>query len=253
MKLQVYFFIFFILPSLLNSRKKGVGLSSEFGNEQLVALNVSWYYNWGSNSDFNSSQSDFVPMVFSGRTLKKTYPFNFSHILGFNEPDNENQANLSSSLAFQLWPQIVSKAKSLKPNSALIGSPAMAGSSLREGSWLPIFMGFKPEVDFIAVHWYKGPDAEKFKRDIKNIIDYYNLPVWVTEFAPQTTGSSRENPNKYTQNEINEFIKQTVQWMEKESMVHRYAWHNSKIDGSTSCLFKEDGTLSETGKVYSCS
>ena len=38
--------------------------------------------------------------------------------------------------------------------------------------------------------------------------------------------------------------------MESQHLIQKYAWHNSKVIGSTSNLFNQDGTLTDTGKAY---
>jgi len=124
----------------------------------------------------------------------------------------------------------------------------MAGNPVKENSWLFIFMKNKPKVDFITIHWYKGCDATKFITDIKKIIATYNLPVWITEFAPQTVSESKENPTKYSQTQVANFISQTIEWMEQEPMIERYAWHDSKF--GTSALFTEEGVITQTGMFF---
>lgn len=241
-KLRYIILIIQFLSIFTGSLKKGVGLSSEFGLTQLKLLNIFWYYNWGSNTDI-LSDLDFVPMIFSKNSVDKKLPTKYSYILGFNEPDNDSQANMSTSSAIDLWPKIVEKADSMKPNQVQIGSPAMAGTAIDKESWLPTFMNLKPRVDFVTIHWYKGPNAAKFISDVQDIIKLYNLPVWITEFAPQTSSSSRDQPQKYSQTEVNKFIETVLNWMESEPMVHRYAWHNSKVSNSTSSLYNDDGSL----------
>ena len=105
-----------------------------------------------------------------------------------------------------------------------------------------------PKVDFVCVHWYKGPNSTQFINDMTDIINLYNKPIWVTEFAPQTESSSQAEPNKYTQQEVNDFINTVVPWMNNNSMVERFAWHDSKV--GTSAVFTIDGQLTETGITY---
>jgi len=245
----VILYFLLLVESQKASTKKGIGFSSNYNITQLESLNVSWYYNWGPASDLSITDNSivFVPMVYSQNTLNKTFPQKYSYILGFNEPDNSNQSNLTYNQALNLWQNLLNI-----PNKQLakIGSPAMAGTSIDNGSWLEMFMKSNPKVDFICIHWYKGISVNNFIKDIKAIINKYNLPVWITEFAPQTSSSSSDSPRKYTQDDVNNFIKGSLTWMESESMVQRYAWHNSKVIGSTSNLFNEDGSLTETGKVY---
>jgi hypothetical protein len=221
--------------------KKGIGLTEKngYGSDQLQALNVSWYYNWGPVSQLQGHKlPEFIPMVFSKNSLSSK--IRASTVLGFNEPDNAKQSDMTVQEALSLWPQVVSK-------SERTGGPAMAGNPL-SGNWLPAFMKAGPKVDFVTVHWYKGVRSDKFIRDIGDICDTYKKPVWVTEFAPQTAAEGRNNPGKYTQSEVDQFIRETVAWMNASKCVERFAWHDAK--SGTSALFDEHGELTETGKSY---
>lgn len=77
----------------------------------------------------------------------------------------------------------------------------------------------------------------------------YDLPLWITEFACQTSESSKSDPKKFSQQEVNQFIAEVTRWMEKTPWVQRYAWHSS--GEGTSCLYDDSGkSLSATGKTY---
>jgi hypothetical protein len=221
------------------SVKKGVGLTeSTFGAVQLDSLGVSWYYSWGPTTGITTTKT-FVPMCFSLNTLPRLTTY--TTLLGYNEPDNTSQSNISVSSALSNWPTLVSK-------STKLGSPAMAGNPLTSGSWLQQFMVTNPKVDFICIHWYKGVNSTLFINDMKAIIAKWKKPIWITEFAPQTVSSSTSSPNKYTQAQVNAFITAVVKWMESEPMVEKYAWHNSKT--GTSAIFTTSGQLTPTGIVY---
>ncbi|MCX8517156.1 MAG: glycosyl hydrolase [Rhodoferax sp.] len=220
--------------------KKGIGLaeSEGLGEDQLKALRVGWYYNWGPKSAIKT-QLPFVPMAFRISGIEKL-PHNSPIVLGFNEPDNEKQSNVSVSQALCAWP-------ALQGRTQLAGAPAMAKNPIKKDSWLMEFMAGSPKVDFMTLHWYKGADARKFIADVETLCETYRKPVWVTEFAPQTAGDARAKPERYSQAEVEAFIQETTQWMEKSDCVHRYAWHDAKV--GTSALF--DGReLSATGRAY---
>lgn len=222
--------------------KKGLGLTeSTFGNNQLSALNVSWYYSWGYTTQLINPVAQFIPMVFSLNTLPSITPQ--TTILGFNEPDNSSQSNMSVATAIANWP-------TLENNSTLLGSPATAGNPLTTNSWLQQFMNWtpKPKVDFICVHWYKGVNVNLFKNDMNNIIAMFNKPIWITEFAPQTVASATAQPNKYTQTQVNNFLNSVIPWMEQHPMIHRYAYHNAKV--GTCAVFTSTGDLTPTGITY---
>ncbi len=223
------------------SSKKGVGLNeTNFGVSQLDALGVNWYYSWGPTTSVVTTKQ-FVPMCFSLNTLSRLTTY--STLLGFNEPDNSSQSNITVASAISNWGTLVTK-------STRIGSPATAGNPLTTGSWLTQFMTNSPlpKVDFVCVHWYKGPNSSKFIQDMTAIIAKYGKPIWITEFAPQTTSSSTASPTKYTQAQVTAFINTVIPWMDRNPMIERYAWHDSK--SGTSALFTTTGALTATGIAY---
>lgn len=79
---------------LLVATKKGVGLPSStgYGATQLHALNVSWFYSWGLKPKIDVPDDvEFVPIMQNAKYLQWN-PASGSHeLLGFNEPDHEDQ------------------------------------------------------------------------------------------------------------------------------------------------------------------
>ena len=242
-------FLCFILTATLSNMvcaetlpmgKKGVGLaeSAGLGADQLSALQVAWFYNWGTHTRVQQG-AEFVPMAFSAKRVGDL-PAKSRFVLGFNEPDNPKQAHITPETAFQAWPALVDKAE-------FSGAPALAKNPLSSGSWLSAFLALGASVDFITVHWYKGIDARKFIADLQAICTAYRKPVWVTEFAPQTAAQAREAPQKYSQPEVDAFMREATRWMATSPCVQRYAWHDAKT--GTSALF-DSGQLTRTGKTY---
>ncbi len=228
--------------SRIASPKKGIGLSESggFNDTQLQLLNVSWYYNWGLTTAAHST-IPFVPMEWGTGGL--SHLGHYTYLLGFNEPDNTSQSNLTAAQALTYWPTLVAA-------TTYVGSPATAGSPNTSGSWLQQFMSSSPapKVDFITVHWYKGVDTTRFYSDMISIHNLFNKPIWVTEFAPQTTSSSASQPTKYSQAQVNQFITSVTRWMNAQSFIERYAWHDSKA--GTSAIFTTSGALTATGVKY---
>ena len=111
--------------------KKGVGLTeSTFGNAQLSSLNVSWYYSWGYTTDLINPPAQFIPMVFS----LNTFPNVTSQptILGFNEPDNSSQSNMSVATAIANWSTLVNNStdrNSTRLNSSHVSESRMPSSA----------------------------------------------------------------------------------------------------------------------------
>ena len=238
--------------STTSSSKKGVGLAegsitqSNPGLNQadfLKSLKVDWFYSWGATTSVNTS-IEFVPMAFGVSGIDKL-PASNRYVLGFNEPDNSNQSNLTVQTALDNWSRLAAKAST-------VISPATAGNPLSAGAWLSDFVAGTPppRFDAVAVHWYKGTDAIKFKSDIQAICDQYKKPVWVTEFAPQTVSEAAADPLKYTQTQVSSFVADVVAWMNSSSCVTRFAWHDAK-QGTSALLDTATGQLTLTGKAYS--
>lgn len=108
--------------------KKGIGCPSTCTEATLANLNVSWFYNWNSASSLKTLP--FIPMCFSDNNNRiDKLPAYSDILLGFNEPDNDGQSNMTVDEAYNLWPQLVAK-------SNIIASPVMAGNPAAAGSWL---------------------------------------------------------------------------------------------------------------------
>jgi len=105
-------------------------------------------------------------------------------------------------------------------------------------------------TEFVAMHWYKGVNASRFKSDVQSVCNKFRKPVWVTEFAPQTYGNALVYPNKYSLNEVVSFMTKVTKWMNNNSCVSAYAWHDPRH--GTSALYSNTSlnSLSETGKAY---
>src|SRR5579859_695993 len=98
----------------------------------LARLGVTWWYNW-TQSPSGCTASQFVPMIW-GHTGNEQSPTGiamaigslvsagYRTVLGFNEPDNSGQSNISVATAISLWP-------SFDDPSMRLGSPATQGNS----------------------------------------------------------------------------------------------------------------------------
>lgn len=232
--------------------KKGVGLGDTWGNSAartLSALKVFWYYNWGAMNDVTGTTVQYVPMAYDAASAAKLPNKPLGQvILGFNEPDNVKKATMTPQAALDLWPKVTSL---LSPNvQTWLGAPAPAlDPTVATNTWLPTFLAGKPRVDFITLHWYKGADAKLFMNDVAALYNKYNLPVWITEFCPQDHASAMASPNKYTQQEVASFISTVIPWLESQSYVQAYAWHDPSY-GTCSLFDSSSGKLSATGLAY---
>lgn len=221
------------------SRKKGWA----GGNESLHQLfGAHWFYTWTPASK-NSPGLEFVPMIKTGGNLKQAGAIarrnGTTSVLGFNEPERRKQGNLTVDQAIQLWPRLESAAKRAKLR---LGSPAPS-SNAAGLKWLEQFMkradSQKLHVDFIAVHWYRGTDADQFEDFVEGLGKKYDRPVWITEF----NGWSGEEKVHY------KFLKDSLRFLERSRHVERYAYFNVKA-GKPHSLVKPDGSPTRMGELY---
>ncbi|BCX47245.1 glycosyl hydrolase [Haloferula helveola] len=202
-----------------------------------------WYYNWTPNRE--AGNPEFVPMIkgswnVNGGTFNKIkgYP-GITHLLGYNEPERKDQANMPMEKALELWPQLVqlAEAKNLK-----LGSPAPSSD---DGGmrYLDEFMKQakrkKLRVDFVAVHWYRSRDPDAFEDFVKDLAKKYRLPIWITEF----NGWSGPEDENY------DFLKDALRFLERDRKVERYAYFEPGA-GKPHSLLKPDGSLTRMGELY---
>src|SRR5207245_2765756 len=100
------------------------------------------------------------------------------YALGFNEPDGSGQANMTTSQATNLWPQLQAM------NLPLV-SPAPVTPY---GGWLGDFYNKVAagglRVDFTAMHWYASPfTASSLLSEIDGVFGNWGRAVWLTEFS----------------------------------------------------------------------
>ena len=140
-------------------------------------MRAMWRYNW-NNNESSTLDREYVPI----RQTRwwpdiPTQKADSTHLLGFNEPDRPDQANLTVDQAIAEWPKLMA-------TGLRLGAPAVSDGGL---SWLYSFidridqLGYR--VDFVPVHFYRANysdwDLHVFLRDIHQRT---GRPVWLTEF-----------------------------------------------------------------------
>lgn len=184
---------------------------------QIDLLGYDWYYNWDTTPcvDMGSSTAEYIPMIWGANDMSKigTLPAG-THLLGFNEPDNFEQADMTVAEALALWP-------SLEATGRTLGSPACTTPQTLGGSWLDEFMQGGPTVDFMAVHYYTtNPDVREFKRWLKLVYGKYQRPIWVTEWAL----IDWYHLDRFTKREVLRFARDASNMMDKLDFVERQSW-----------------------------
>lgn len=235
----------------------------------LLAKHTTWFYNWG-NSFGNTYLGEnpgmeFVPMCWNGsysedkiRAYAKSHP-ETKYLLGFNEPNFSNQANMTPQAAAAAWPRVQALAKELglklvAPAMNYSPNPPYQSPTL----WFDEFVALVglDAFDFLAVHSYGG--YGNITELATTFHERYGKDVWVTEFC---LWPDEGNPNSYVSPEaqIASMI-QTVEWLEKTPWIFRYAWFKAigTSDADKGPNFglvaqgskENERTLSEQGKVY---
>ncbi|MDR7274755.1 glycoside hydrolase family protein [Catenuloplanes atrovinosus] len=217
-------------------------------------VGVSWYYNWGTNNDQMPADAEYVPMIWdenvaTAPNLAKARSEGTT-LLGFNEPDLAEQANMSVEQALDLWP-------ALQQTGMRLGSPAVAYGADTPNGWLDRFMtGARQRnlrVDFITLHWY-GADfsdaaAGQFMGYVEAVHRRYGLPIWITEYGLMNFTGTPRFPSTA---QITAFITNSTRALEAAPYVERYAWFSLPAVGDSVDygLYRDATTPTEAGKAY---
>ncbi len=240
-------------------QRKGVSTWSFAGVRQaLTESGASWYYNWDTapNGITAPPGVGYVPMVWGAGSVTSASLAQAGResrvLLGFNEPDQSGQADMSVAQALALWPRLMATGMTL-------GSPAVASGAATPGGWLDQFMagararGYR--VDFIAVHWYggdfrTGPAVGELESYLQAVYARYRLPVWVTEFALASYGGGTAAFPAEAQQAA--FLTEATRMLDGLSYVQRYAWFalpTSPGSGTTG-LFAPGPSVTPVGRAF---
>ncbi|KAL1722008.1 glycosyl hydrolase catalytic core-domain-containing protein [Schizophyllum commune] len=226
---------------------------------------VSWYvyYTW-SPSPVRGLDLEFVPMYWGERQTEQFSEsindtidaYDVKHILAFNEPQQEGQADINVTRALELWTEYLLPLRDAY--GVKLGSPAP--TSAPDGmTWLHDFCDAIdeargsdgcPEVDFIALHWY-DVDADNFKTYMEEFHDAFpGKSIWVTEWACQNFNSGAQ----CSYADIVTFMNATQSWMDETDWIERYAWFGAMRDlqgvNADNALLDKDGDLTDLGQQY---
>lgn len=230
--------------------KKGIG-----GN--VTGLNETWYYNWGLTGSSNI-QREIAPMAWgyngaSDQSLQAVINNKYvTHFMGFNEPDNCND---QSGQWYNMCQTdvAVERYRHLMKTGLRMVSPATREEHALD--WLKEFYNKATErdlrIDVIAIHWYdwggnpaNTPNANpqnvfnRFKQYLTNVYEYYELPIWITEF----------NANVHRNTEVHQgFLELAIPYLESLDYIERYAWFQPF---SGVAHYYEEGEYTDIGLYY---
>jgi hypothetical protein len=224
-----------------------------------TALNVSWYYNWEESETEACATAgaggEFVPMIWGHMGAEQTASSiqsavagfvkkGYQYVLGFNEPDNASQSNITSTTAISLLPSF--------DNAAIkVGTPATQANAAGQ-TWFKAYMASVTadttlRDDFIALHWYgwNSNSCDAAASQLESYIKYAegfpgNRPIWLTEW-------SCLNDSAPTAAGVLAFYEGALAVFAKHPRVQRYAWY----PWTTNCeLNNSDGSLTDLGVAY---
>lgn len=222
--------------------KKGIAGNIEQG------LNVRWKYNW--NLDQNSTTDlEYVPIRQTRwwPSLDQDWRMRGANtLLGFNEPDRPDQANLTVDEAIAAWPDLLR-------TGLRLGAPAVSDGGL---NWLYSFMDAADaaglRVDFVPVHYYRCVNpadptaaANQMHTFLKDIHDRTGRPIWITEWNNGANWTSCGDPSFAQQDAA---ISAMVGMLEETPFVERYAPYNWVEEVRR--LQWDDGSLTPAGTSY---
>lgn len=174
-----------------------------------------------------------------------------THLLGFNEPDRPDQANMQFQEMINQWPDMMK-------SGLRVGSPAWSNPWGGNGGNLFDFIKKCDElnyrVDFVALHCYWGGKSPlNWYNELKYIHEQTGRPLWITEWnngANWTTewwpDASRAYTDANAQKQLND-MKGILQVLDTASFVERYFIYDWVQDCRAMVL---NGQLTKAGKYY---
>ncbi len=246
------------------SAKRGVAGNFQMDSDAaLLGKGVCWDYNWSHNypsgaSGMYSNGISFYPMVWNAglnkdniSRLKKDYP-QTGWILGYNEPNLTDQANMVPSVAAKSWPELRSFSKEVGMS---LMSPALNYGTLSGYSdpvvWLDEFIGcdgIGPDAfDAIALHCYM-PNAAGMRSMIRRF-DKYGKPVYMTEFCHANGSITNRESDQIS------FMSDVLNMLESDSNVDGYSWFMTRGSGNWAAISllntdTQNPALTPLGKMY---
>ena len=228
-----------------------------------LAVGVSWWYNWYFSPDdalpngaYQRLGVEFVPMIWGEQTDRAAAQSAISGdakvLLGFNEPNFGEQANLSALQAAALWPELELIATT---HRLALASPAVnyCGGNCQDTDPFNYLHEFFSacvgcRIDYVAMHIYVGCNPSAANRatwlidHVERYKSEFDLPLWLTEFACSDARNEGEQIA---------FLEDAVVYLEAEPRIARYAWFAGRADNMAYVdLLGSDGQLTALGSRY---
>ncbi len=247
---------------ILSDKRGFADVGSSFN--YLQASNAGWYYGWRPDKPAAAGNFDaeFLPMIWAGYQANqfeidriKGYG-DVEWVLGFNEPERPDQANMSVAQAISDWTTL---SNGFAGSGIKLVSPGVADTGGADGGqqWLADFMSQANaqglQVDGVAFHWYgvANPNdpigaGNSFLSRVDSYYNSYGLPVFVTEFGIIDWGGAYTDEQMREANAI--FLEYVIPRLESRAHVEKYAFY--QWTGDTTLIEGNPLTPTNVGREY---
>ncbi|TFK56114.1 glycoside hydrolase [Heliocybe sulcata] len=188
-----------------------------------------WLYTWSPDipDEARSLGFEVVPMLWGENQVsefsQKVVKGYANYVLGFNEPDQSGQSNMTPQRAADLWKQYIDP---LQYQGYKLISPAVTSAPYGK-TWMQQFFAACDSCHFdaLAMHWY-DVSADAFIKYVEDFHNTFNLPIWVTEYACQNFNGGAQ----CSDSDIASFMGQTTSFMNNADYVQAYMWFGAMHD-----------------------
>ncbi len=220
------------LPMAYNHFNTRRGIANSNGHpEDIARLGAVWAYNWSVSPPVYPGGAESVPMISTASAVESPIGGNSRWLMGFNEPNDVNQADLTPDEAAILWHRIEERF----PDRFLVAPVPVT----HDPFWLVQFYdayvaryGQPPRLDALAMHCYFTTSKqckELAQWFMDKAMEWGAGEVWITEFAFRSCAEwdYPKFPNQALA-EMDEFIG----WVETQPMITRYAWFSNRTNAN---------------------
>jgi hypothetical protein len=221
--------------------------------EEIRKANVTCYYDWNVGGT-TTADYEYSPIRQNGgwpswNDINEKQ--NVTHLLGFNEPDRPDQANMTFDQMIDIWPEMMK-------SGLRVGSPAWSNPWGGNGGTLFDFIDKCDElnyrVDFVALHCYwGGKSPQNWYNDLKYIHEQTGRPLWITEWNNGANwteewwpDASRAYTDANAKKQLDN-LKGILEVLDTASFVERYFIYNWVEDCRAIVL---SGELTLAGEYY---
>ncbi|KAF2631702.1 glycoside hydrolase family 128 protein [Macroventuria anomochaeta] len=214
--------------------------------------NFGFAYNW-AQTESKDVGAPFIPMMHkvSDSTAEawlanvdKAVKAGSKAVMGFNEPDHAEQANLTPEAACTAWKEYMNPIASSHPDVTILGPSVTNGAAPMGLDWLSRFHDGCPDaiVHATNIHFYdiyEEATIDRFKAQVEKAAANYGMPVWITEFGLNTGSASEEQAAS--------FLKEAMAYCDSSDKVQGYSWF---MVGTGENQLNTASGLSAVGQVY---